>query len=102
PELASNAEFRRQPPHDPGTERTAERSRLEHVAQVRSGHAHAFGELFVSQSKTLVRRTQERLARCRDLDQVVVELEYRLVFVVCAGTLVHGEPIRWSEPGGES
>src|SRR5205807_10275577 len=34
PELAGNAELSRQPPHDPGTERTAERSRLEHVAQV--------------------------------------------------------------------
>src|SRR6266849_5777996 len=82
PELAGNAELRRQPPHDPGAERTTERSRLEYVAQMRSRHAHAFGELFVGQSRTLVRGAQERLAGCRDLDEVVVELEYRLVFVV--------------------
>src|SRR5262245_18714341 len=82
-EVLRHAELRRQLPHDSGPERAAERSRLQHVAQVRARHAHTVGKLFVRQPRAQVRLAQNRLAGRRDPEKAVVELEEWLVFVVC-------------------
>jgi hypothetical protein len=81
-ELGRKAELRGQSADHAGTQRAAERSRLQNVAKMRSGNPYPSRQLLIGQSGTQIRRPEERLARRGDLGDIVVELEDRLLLVV--------------------